>query len=326
MKIKNIQKLLLTAAGMVLLSSCAKKSENIFNMFDDVTVTFNNRSPLAVTDYKLVNDGDSVYVDYTINSAAEDMYSVTVERSAGAQSGIERTTVQIADNAKRRSYSDVLKLKMNRDGKTSYRIYAANQKGTYIGDGYKKVVIEVNPSHMVYSSRNIYLPDSTAKVQPSFFSLSDATTYSYTNGQANAAKIDFGIWRRPNPNTNAQDVTTNPFVYNLYAISAPTNPFPVYDISGWTPKRTTRFSAPQTSQTNTFLYTAVSGSTIEALARARNPNLAVITATSFATGLSPGASFYFLTPEGKYGIVLVNNISFDLDRRPFVNVSIKIQR
>lgn len=326
MKIKNIQKIWLMAAGVVLLSSCAKKSENIFNMFNDVTVTYNNSSPLAVTDYKVVNDGDSVYVDYTINSAVEDMYSITVERAAGASNGVERTTTRIADDSRRRVYSDVLKLKMNRDGKTSYRVYAMNQKGTYIGDGYKKVTIEVNPSHMVYSSRNIYLPDSTAKTATSFFSLTDATAYSYTDGQANAGKIDFGIWRRPNPSTNAQDVATNPFVYNLYAINVPTNPFSLYDISGWTPKRATKFAAPQTGQTNTFLYNVVSASTLETIAKARNPNLTAITATSYTTGLSPGATVCFLTPEGKYGIMLINNISFDLQRRPFINVSIKIQR
>ncbi|WP_345954295.1 hypothetical protein [Mucilaginibacter sp. PAMB04168] len=294
-------------------------------MFDDVTVTFNNRSPLAVTDYKLVNDGDSVYVDYTINSAAQDMYSITVERSAGSQNGIERTVINVTDNARRRSYSDVLKLKMQRDGKTSYRIYAMNQKGTYIGDGYKKVTIEVNPSYMIYANRNIYLPDTAAKVLPAYFSLSDATSYSYTNGQANSAKIDFGIWRRPNPSTTPQDVATNPYVYNLYSISAPTNPFPLYDVSAWT-KRATKFSAPQTSQTNTFLYNAVSASTIDALAKARNPGLTAINATNFATGLSPGCTICFLTPEGKYGIMLVNAITSDYERRPYINVSVKIQR
>ncbi len=321
MKFKNIQQLLLAAAGMMLLGSCAKKSENIFNMFDDVTVTFNNRSPYAVTDYKLVNDGDSVYVDYTINSANEDMYSVTVERSAGASSGIERTTTRISDDSRRRSYSDVLKLKMNRDGKTSYRIYAANQKGTYIGDGYKKVTIEVNPSYTVYANRNIYLPDTVGKVLPSFFSLSDGTAYSYSNGQANAAKIDFGIYRRPDGST------TNPqFIYNLYSISSSPNPFSVYDVSAWTPKRATRFSAPVTSQLNTFLYSAVSASTIADLARARTINLTATAATSASASLVSGNVVFFLTPEGKYGMLLVNNISFDLDRRPFINVSVKIQR
>jgi hypothetical protein len=321
MKIKNIQKLFLASLGVILLGSCAKKSDNIFNMFDDVTVTYNNRSPFAVTDYKLVNDGDSVYVDYTINSAAEDMYSITVERSAGAQSGIERTITRITDDTRRRSYSDVIKLKMNRDGQTSYRVYALNQKGTYIGDGYKKVTIEVNPSYMIYANRNIYLPDTTGKVLPSFFSLSDATSYSYTDGQANAAKIDFGIWRR------SDNVATNPqFIYNLYSISTPTNPFPVYDISAWTPKRATRFSAPITAQANVFLYSAVSGSTIDALAKARTINLTATAGTTAATGLVANSAVFFLTPEGKYGMMFINNITADLEKRPYMNVSVKIQR
>ncbi len=321
MKIKNIQKLLLTAAGIVLLGSCAKKSDNIFNMFGDVTVTFNNRSPYAVTDYKLVNDGDSVYVDYTINSAKEDMYSVTVERSAGSSSGIERITTRITDDSRRRSYSDVLKLKMARDGKTSYRIYAMNQKGTYIGDGYKNVTIEQSPSYMIYANRNIYLPDTTTKVAPSFFSLAEGMAYSYTNGAANAAKIDFGIWRRPDASA-----TTLQYVYNLYSISVPTNPFPLYDISSWTPKRATRFSAPVTSQTNNFLYTAVSGSAIEALAKARTINLLATAGTTASNGLVAGSAVFFLTPEGKYGMLQINSITTDYDRKPYINVSVKMQR
>jgi hypothetical protein len=321
MKIKNIQKLFFAGLSIALLGSCAKESDNIFNMFEDVTVTYNASSPLAVTDYKLVNDNDSVYVDYTINSSTEDMYSITVERSAGAQSGIERTITRITDNTRRRRYSDVLKLQMQRDGKTSYRVYASNQKGTYIGDGYKKVTIEVNPSYMIYANRNIYLPDSTTKVLSSFFSLSDASAYSYTNGQANAAKIDFGIWRRSD---NA--VTNMQYIYNLYSISVPTNPFPLYDISAWTPKRATRFSAPITSQTNIFLYNAVSGSTIGTLAVARNPNLAATAGTTALNGLVAGSAVFFLTPEGKYGMMLINAITSDYEKRPYMNVSVKIQR
>jgi hypothetical protein len=324
MKLRNINKVLFAVMGITMLAACKKDSENIFNMFDDVTVTFNNNSPLAVTDYKLVNDGDSVYVDYTINSAAEDMYTVTVEKISGAQGGSpERIGTSITDASKRRSYSNVLKLKMNRDGKTSYRIYALNQKGTYIGDGYKKVTIEVNPSYMVYANRRIYLPDTVGKVLPAFFSLSDATAYSYTDGKANSAKIDFGIYRKPNPDAN--DAKTNPWAYYLFSISAPTNPLTVYDVSTWE-KRATKFAAPQTSQTNPFLYNAVSASTIVALAKARNPNLTATTATNFGTGLAPGNSVAFLTPEGKYGIMFINAVTSDYDKRPFIDVSVKIQR
>ncbi|RZK37856.1 MAG: hypothetical protein EOO90_24100 [Pedobacter sp.] len=240
MKTKNIQKVLLATLAIFSFASCKKESQNIFNMFNDVTVTYNASSPLSVVDYKNVNDGDSVYVDFTINSAKEDMYSYTVERSGGAE--------------------------------------------------------------------------------PSFFSLSTGRSFSYTNGQANSASIDFGIYRR------SDNHPTNPqWIYNLYSIAAPTNPFSIYDVSSWQ-KRGTLFSAPITSQVNPFLYNAVSGSTIEALAKARTINLTATTATTAATGLANGSAVFFLTPEGKYGMLLFNAVTSDYDKKPFMNVSVKIQR
>ncbi|MCD0489341.1 hypothetical protein LPB86_13955 [Pedobacter sp. MC2016-14] len=325
MKNKNFQKLLFGAICILSFSSCKKDTENIFTMFDDVTVTYNNSDPRCVTDYKLVNDGEEVWIDYTINSASEDMYSIIVEKSAGAaQNGTyERTTVVISDNNRRRSYSDIIKFTMSRDGKTSYRICALNKKGTFIGDGYKKVTIEQNPSYTIIANKNIYLPDTVAKVLPSFFSLRDGTTYSYTNGAANASNIDFGIWRRPNTNS---DAITNPYIYNLYSISTPTSPFAnIYDISAWIPKRATLFSTPVTSQSNIFVYTAVSSSTIGTLARARTINLTATASTTFAAGLAAGNAIFFLTPEGKYGMMLINAVTTDYDRKPYINVSVKVQ-
>lgn len=323
MKIKNIQKILLAVLSVVLLAACKKESDNIFNMFDDVTVTYNASSPLSVTDYKLVNDGDEVWIDFTIKSAAEDMYTVVLEKSVGATSPDRSTTFTPGDDA-RRSYSNVVKLKMTRDGKNSYRVYALNKKGTFIGDGYKTVTIEVNASYKVFVNRRIYLPDTAGKVLPSFFSLSDATTYSYTDGKANSAKIDFGIYRKPNTGT-AAEVQTNPWVYNLYSISTPTSPLTVYDVSTWD-KRATKFAAPQTSQATIFVNNISSGSTIETLAKARNPNLTMTTATTYGTGLFAGSSIAFLTPEGKYGIMLINVVTSDFDKRPFIDVSVKMQK
>ncbi|MVN92655.1 hypothetical protein [Mucilaginibacter aquatilis] len=319
MKIRNLKKIIVAVGCVALLSACKKDSQNIFNMFNDVTVTYNNSSPLAVTDYKLVNDGDSVYIDYTINSAVEDIYSVVVERTAGGKgNAIERNTIAVSDNSRRRAYRDLLKLKIQRDGKLSYRVYALNQKGVYIGDGYKKVVIEGKPSYTFLTNRVIYLPDTLGKILPSFFSLRDGVSYSYTDGLANSSKIDFGIYRRPTTDAS------NPWVYNLYATNVPVNPLTVYDISAWQ-KRATKFAAPQTSQNDPFTYTAVSASVIESLVKARNPTLSATVATTYGTGLLPGSSISFLTPEGKYGILFINAVSSDLDRKPFINVSVKIQ-
>jgi len=320
MKTNNIQKLFLLALSVCILASCKKEAENIFTMFGDVTVTYNNSDPRCVTDYKLVNDKDEVWIDFTINSAKEDMYSYVVETSAGTQQPT-RITYPINDDTKRRSYSDIIKLVMNRDGKSSYRIYALNQKGIYIGDGYKKVTVEVNPSYTIYANRDIYLPDTVEKVLPSFFSFSDASTYSYTNGAANAAKIDFGIYR-----TLYKDAQNNTlYAINLYNTNKPTTTFPIYDVSTWQ-KRATLFSAPVTSQGTPFLTGAISGSTIETLARARTINLNATAGTTAANGLAAGSAVFFLTPEGKYGMMLINRVTADITGKPYINVSVKMQK
>ncbi|RYF10988.1 MAG: hypothetical protein EOO42_21915 [Flavobacteriales bacterium] len=322
MKTKNIHKLFLVALSVLMLASCKKESENIFTMFTDVTVTYNNSDPRCVTDYKLVNDKDEVWIDFTINSASEDMYSYTIEKSSGTQTP-ERTIITINDPTKRRSFSDIIKLTMTRDGKTTYRIYALNQKGIFIGDGKKSVTIEVNPSYMVYANRNIYLPDTLGKSLPSFFSLKDASGYNYNNGASNSANIDFGVYRKLATNSTPTAIA---YTYNLYSPSVAVNPLTVYDISSWTPKRTTKFSAPITGQATAFLTGAVSGSTVEALARARTINLDATAGTTLANGLFAGSAVFFLTPEGKYGMMYINVVALDYDKKPFINVSIKVQR
>ena len=320
MKIKNISKFFLLASGLLILGSCKKESESIFDMFEDVTVTFNNSDPKAVVDYKQVNDNTEIWIDFTINSANEDMYTVTVERTTGT--GFDRSTVYTLTNDQRRSFSNVFKYTIQRDGQTSFRVFARNQKGVYIGDGYKKVVVDGNPSYKIFANRNIYLPDTAAKALPSFFSLNDATSFSYNDGAANAAKIDFGIYRRMYVNSSNGQTE---FAVNLYSISTPTSPLTVYDVSGWNPKRTTKFSAPITSQATPFVNSAVSGSAIEALAKARTINLNATVGATAAAGLAAGSAVFFLTPEGKYGMMLINSVTSDYEKRPLINVSIKMQ-
>ncbi|SFC15427.1 hypothetical protein SAMN05421747_105102 [Parapedobacter composti] len=308
--------------GGLVMAACKKEAANIFNMFTDVTVTFHGDHPFSVTDYKLVNDGDSVYIDYTIASANEDMYAVVVEKVGGAQgNNPERTETVISDESERRSYSRILKLKMQRDGQTSYRIFAKNRVGHYMGDGYTKVTIEVRPSYRVIPDRRIFAPDSVSGTTPSFYSLMRGEAFSFAEGREHSADIDFGIRVRPDP----RPAHANQLIYNYYSLSTDPNPFEPYDISDWE-KRETIFSAPLTGQTNTFLYTLVSSSVIEEHAKSRD---LTVTSTDFGTwqaGLAPGNLVYFLTPEGKYGAIHVNQSTKDLEGRPYINISVKMQR
>lgn len=326
MEIKNLQRLMLAAIGITLFSACKKESPNIFNMFDAVTVTYHNSSPQAVTDYKLVNDGEEVVIDYTIESTGEDMYTVVLEKKLGAANGTpDRGTTVVLNDSQRRSYSGKVTLTMQRDGKNTYRVYALNKAGYFIGDGYKEVVIEGRPSYNLIPNRIVYLPDTATKVRPAFLSLSDGATYSYTDGLANSAKIDLGIWRRANPSTNPTELSSHPYLYGLYSISTPTNPFPLYDVSAWQ-KRATKFAALQTSQGTIFTNTMTSGSLIEAAAKARNPSLTFISPTAGSNNIVSDCSICFLTPEGKYGILYIGAITTDTEGRPFMKVHIKIQK
>lgn len=312
----------LLATGLVTLSSCEKESESIFDMFTDVSVTFHGDNPLSVVDYKEVNDGDSVYIDYTITSAKEDMYFIGVETVAGASSSAspQRTITSITDDSKRRSYSGVIKLKMQRDGKSTYRIYAMNRQNTYIGDGYKKVTIEVKPSYYFVHNRRVYLPDS-AGTRGSFFSILRDTVFSYTDGKANSADIDFGVWGRPDP----APANAGKFIYNMYSLSHSPNPYPYYNVSDWQ-KRVTKFSTNRTGQANTFLYTLVSASTVVSNAKAANPSLTAIAGTDYRNGLVAGSLMYFLTPEGKYGALYVNSVESDYEGRMYISFSIKMEK
>ncbi len=302
MKIKNISKLFLLASSVFILASCKKESGNIFTMFEGVTVNYNNSDPKAVVDYKQVAENSEVWIDFTINSANEDMYTVTIERTTGT--GFDRNTVYTLTDAQRRSFSNVFKYTIARDGQTSFRVFARNQKGIYIGDGYKKVTVDVNPSFKLFANRVMYLPDTTAKVLPSFMSLKTGTPFSYTDGKANAANIDFGIWRRYN--TNPAKPTEEGWVYNFYATGFQPAAFNIYDITTWE-KRATKFSAPIASGTTVFNNTLVSSSTIETAAKARTFNVTAITGTLPTNGLVAGNLIYFQTPELKYGALLINS-------------------
>lgn len=321
MKTRNIIKVAGLFLCLAILGSCKPEVETIFNMFDDVKVTFHGDDPLSVTDYKLVNDGDSAYIDYTVTSDKEDMYSITEERVSAVLNGTEqRIEIQLGEQ-NRRSYTGRFKLKMQRDGKSSFRVFARNRLGHYIGDGYKKVTIEGKPSYRVYATRRIFSPDTISKVMPAFISLSSGETFNYTEGGQNTDKIDLGMWRRVTVDAQNRIFIT----YNYYSLTAVNRPWTVYDISGWANPRATQFSNPVKGAASIFTNELVSGSLIETRAKAAGLAIRATNISVPGDGLSGGNVVYFLTPEGKYGAMLVNQVTEDLDKRPYLSVSVKIQ-
>ncbi len=295
---------------LLLLAGCKKESDNIFNMFD-VKLTLHDSHPFSVGEYKEVNDGDSIYIDYTIESPSKDMYQIAVLK-VGSTTPMIR--IPINDDSQRRSYSGLIKLLANENaGLTSYRIWAVDKEGVYLGDGYKKITINVLPNFTHLPNRQIFYPDSVNRTTSNYFSLKSGTNYNYASGQANSANIDLGVYRKPvgSPVTG--------YTTHIYSLNATPLPYIVDDISAWT-KRATLFSAPVNNHASTFNNTLTTGSKIEMEAKKRSINLLSVTAD-----IRVGNVVYFLTPEGKYGALLFNAITTNYDGAPFVNVSVKYQ-
>jgi hypothetical protein len=294
------------SAGLIIViicfSSCKKKDDvNIFNMFSDVTVTYHANGPYAVTDYKEVNSGDSVYLDYTIESANKGMYAVNV-----FEAGAAIPFIKIPLNAsQRKSYSNIVKLKMNsKVGRTSYRIWALDSAGVYMGDGYKTITIDVKANYKYWSSRNLYVPDTLGKSNKCYLSLTTGDTFSYTEGLANSAKIDLGY---------AFNGT-----HTIYALNASPLPFLPYDVSAFT-KKATLFAAAKTNQGSAFLNLRT-GEQIVSAAKSAKPTLKSV------PSLAAGSLFYFQTAEGKYGAFYVNYVTqSNSTNGVFMNVDIKIE-
>lgn len=317
MKYIYIKVLGIIAITSLVLSSCKKEGENIFNMFEDVTVTYHSTSPYAVTDYKEVSPGDSVYLEYTINSAEKDMYMVCVFEN-GSGTPFVKTPL---NDAQRRNYSGVVKLKMDKKvGKTTYRIWALDKRGIYLGDGYKSITVEVKSDYRYLSARTLFvsgIPDRTTtdfepfKAERSYFSLATGEKYSYLEGAENSSKIDFGAAVVIDPTKTGEDM----FVVSLYSIKANPIKLPHYDVSTWIDKGTL-FSAPKAGGT-TFSASLRTGAQIVSAAKSAKPTL------KLATGLKAASLFYFLTTTGEYGAVYVNYFRI-VNGIPSIGIDVKI--
>lgn len=309
MKHNNIRLLLLTVAVCGWLTACKKESQSIFNMFD-VTLDLHNDKSNSVSEYTEANPGDSLVIDFTINSPTKDMYMVCVLKVG---SGTPFIKIPITEDGKRRSYSDVIKLTADKSGETSYRVWALDKEGVYLGDGHKQITIDVNTDYRHLPNRIVYFPDTVGKSMNCYLSLEKAESWSYTTGAAHAADIDLGIYRVNQYDGNG-DLTG--YKYYIYSLSANPIPFTPYDVSGWT-KRTTLFSKG-TGKATDFRDKLSSGLKIVTEAKKNS-----ITLTS--TEVKAGQYIFFLTPEGKYGALMINAITQDYKELPFMNVSIKIQ-
>ena len=317
MKKRHLTIASLSVLLLVIFASCKKDAPSIFDMFK-VKLTFNQSQPYAVDENGEIelSSKDSVLIDYTIESPDEDMYVICLYKNGG-NAPVQK--INITDAGKRRVYSGTFKFLASElgAGLTTYRIWPLDKIGVYLGDGYKKVTINVLSDLKYYSNIKVFMPDTTGKVDPCYLSVGGdgPALNSYTTGAANSAKIDFGFYSKVvqvNPTTTRTD-------HYMYSLTANPLPFTPYDISTWT-KRGTLFSAPVTSNATaaTWKTRFSTGPKIEEEAKKVNINLTsspVINANNFV---------FFKTPEGKYGVMFIQSLNQDYLLRRYIWLSYKM--
>jgi hypothetical protein len=293
------------------LLSCKREGDNIFNLFEDVSVTLHQEDERNIGTYKDVAVGDSIFVDFTISSAAKDMHQVWIFYNGAGAAALR---IPLSETEKR-SFRYVYKIKADKVGLSSFRIMAVDKEGVFMGDGYKSVTYNVQSDYAHLNNRILYMPDSVAQRSACFINLMEGKTYTYAEAKANPEKIDFGLYRTYTVGSNG----TVTYSYNLYSLSLNTIPFKAFDFTDLAGKgRATYFSGIQNNQATAFLNTLTSGSTIQSNAISRK------TTNLSLNDLKVGSMFYFKTPDEKYGVVIVNALS-GFDNNRYLNISIKRQ-
>ncbi|MCH5720278.1 hypothetical protein [Niabella hibiscisoli] len=257
-------------------------------------------------------------LDYTIESPDADMYQIALYKTGATSPALK---IPITDAAQRRTFSGKFKLyaKDLGAGTTSYRIWAYDKDGVYLGDGGKLISITVTPDLLFFTNRRIYVADSMDKTDECYLSISDGKLYSYTTAASHSATIDLGSFTRKDTVRNASGAVTSVTVNNyFYSLSSDPLPFGHYDISSWT-KRATLFSAPATGSIADFNNNLNTGAKILAAAKTKTINLKNIT-----TALAANQLIYFKTPEEKYGVIFVHALAVDYRDHRYTQVSYKI--
>jgi len=194
-------------------------------------------------------------------------------------------------------------------GTYTYRVVAKDASGVYVGSG-GDLVVTVSADFNYISYRFLYVPDSTAKTNKCYFATATGKTYSYTDGAANSASIDFGYFY-----DTTGTAANAPLGHTIYALNAST--FAPYDLSSWT-KNATVFKK---ATTPTFANLTSAG----ALKSAAVTNLTSGT-TSKINGLASGNLVFFKTAAGKAGCAQINFVSgSNASSSTYINIDVRIQ-
>jgi len=310
-----------------MLNGCSKNS-TIPN-FNTITVNFLNSGPKYITTDVTVNPKDSIQFSYSVASPTRMQYVYLVKNGTVIASDTLKTGTKLSFNTVKKLVADTAA------GPFTYAVIARDTTGYYLGTS-KTITVTTTPDFIYYINRTLFVPDTVAKTNTSYFSSVTGNVLSYTgSGVANSGSIDFGYYYNPDSAQTA-GVKKTPFGHFLYALNvSPTpNPIAFYDISSWT-KNPTTFKV---SATPTFA-SVLSGGGIKAggitnLKTGATSSVPAVT-TTIASGkqtdaftpLASGNVIWFKTAAGKYGVIQIDYINQNSAAKgTFMTIDVKMQK
>jgi hypothetical protein len=292
----------------IVLGACKKKVDPIDG--SNATITLINAGANYVTENVTINPGDSVFFKYNVSSNTP-MRFVSVQKNPVNQTAfLKRDTLALIT-----SHSGEMRFKGDTaNGNFIYRVVAHDVNGVYIG--HKDVIVTTVADFTYYTFRVLRVPDTLAKTNACYMDAFGGNVYSYSNGAAASANIDFGLMY--DTTGAASSSTTDDLRFCLYSLSAAQGQLNYYDISTWTKNITVMKKI-----TSPGFNTLTSGGIIRTTC---NTNLASGTLNKI-TQLVAGNMVAFRTAAGKRGILIVNfanGSSPAMDS--YLNIDVKIEK
>lgn len=292
----------------VVFTACEKKVDPIDSY--NVTVEYRAGSAKYVTGDVTVNPKDSIYFDFTISSP-DDMSYVEIQKN-----GVRLDTFRLNNLANKKSFSFVKGYRADSAaGDYSYRVLARNARAVFMGDGGKQLKVTVAPDFDFWSYRILQVPDTVNKTNKCYYSSKDGKIYSYTDGAANSASIDFGYYY---DTTGTAAGGSNIQGHTIYALNAPQPRISFYDISTWT-QNATIFKIISTN----FVSNLTSAGAINTIIR---NGMTSGTSTKISK-IASGNVIGFRTATGKYGAILIRYINQNNpSKETQIEVDVKVQK
>ena len=298
----------------LFLSACEKKVEDVGSF--DVTVEYRSSGAKFVVGDVTLNPKDSIYFDFTISSPNEDMSYIEIQKN-----GVRIDTFRL-NSTNNRSFSLIKGYRVDSAaGDYSYRVLARDARAVFMGDGGKMFTVTVTPDFYFWSYRILQVPDTVDKTNKTYFSSTEGKTYSYTDGGANSAKIDFGYYWDTTGRLSSS--TTDDLKHCIYSLNAAQPQLSYYDISTWT-KNVTLLKKMPTSVN--FVSQLTSSGALQTLI---GGNMTSGTSSKVTTVSTTAGSnvIGFKTAAGKFGAILIRYGNGDSPNKTTqIEVDVKVQK